>query len=609
MKRKVIRRKTSPEHSHVLGLAVGTFFVFLPFLFSFEGFEKFRVPKDVYSGLSILLIGALFVVSRRLEIRWKSWETMLGLAMIYMGLHSLFGPRPEVSLPAWCQVLYFVFFLFFLTRILSEGLQKKLWTWIGGVFALNALLTIVQYHGMMPFLKTSVGGILKGRVNTAGFIGEVNSGGFLFGLACLILLYGVVVEKDRKLRILSSLFFSLNLLGLVYTQTLTAVLALMVCLGLWLVFHHWWIWRTQINITRKLVLFWAILLPVLMGVTSIALKVELKSRIQFVWQQIQQGDWSMATAGRHGVCLITWEMIKDRPWFGSGLDTFGKSFFDFRTTEEYSREVTLIDQPGAFRQVHNEYLQVWEELGLVGLLLFLAVFFGPLLRSAGQLVGTADPQKLYWMGILSLGLVFVAFSSLSFFPFHLSVTSACIVLLFASLRHFQIKEAKVSEAQRGRGQTFWNNRSARILIVSILTVSFAYPQVQKWRANQEMGIASYLLQEARSSSQGPQQKHILANAAFQNLKKAEELYPRFYEIYNLQGTALTILGRYEEAVEQYERASTYIPSPEVLTNLAVAHLEANEFEQARTSLHTALRYNPSYLPARQALKSLEDNHH
>jgi O-antigen ligase len=57
---------------------------------------------------------------------------------------------------------------------------------------------------------------------------------------------------------------------------------------------------------------------------------------------------------------------------GHGLGSFATDFFRYRAETDMSR-LAMVDQPGAFREVHNDYLQVWEELGVIGLLLFVAL--------------------------------------------------------------------------------------------------------------------------------------------------------------------------------------------------------------------------------------------
>ena len=58
----------------------------------------------------------------------------------------------------------------------------------------------------------------------------------------------------------------------------------------------------------------------------------------------------------------TWSMIQDHPVLGSGINTFMKNFEKYRPA----------GCPQGF-YAHNSYLQMWAEIGIVGLLVFLAI--------------------------------------------------------------------------------------------------------------------------------------------------------------------------------------------------------------------------------------------
>lgn len=60
----------------------------------------------------------------------------------------------------------------------------------------------------------------------------------------------------------------------------------------------------------------------------------------------------------------TWEMVKVHPFFGFGVNTFSRYFLAYK--------------PAAYpdiRYTHNSYLQMWSEIGILGLLAFLSIIF------------------------------------------------------------------------------------------------------------------------------------------------------------------------------------------------------------------------------------------
>lgn len=60
----------------------------------------------------------------------------------------------------------------------------------------------------------------------------------------------------------------------------------------------------------------------------------------------------------------TWEMIKVHPFFGFGVNTFSRYFMDYKPA----------NYPDV-RYTHNSYLQMWSEIGIIGLTAFLSIIF------------------------------------------------------------------------------------------------------------------------------------------------------------------------------------------------------------------------------------------
>lgn len=58
----------------------------------------------------------------------------------------------------------------------------------------------------------------------------------------------------------------------------------------------------------------------------------------------------------------TWDMVKEHPILGFGINTFSEYFPKFKP----------VDYPD-LKYTHNSYLQMWSEIGLIGLIIFLAL--------------------------------------------------------------------------------------------------------------------------------------------------------------------------------------------------------------------------------------------
>ncbi len=607
MRVRTPKRKRKPRESQtrtLLSVAppaiAACLLVALPWVVAFSGLDKFRLPKSAIATVGILLLATSLFAATQLRFRFGrfSWESLFLIAIVFAGVHSLiFGRYPASWVGLFNLGVYFLLFVSFVS-LANPRFQRRIWLWIGAVFGANAVLTVLQFYGLLPQVLDVGGQVLRGRLTPAGFLGEVNSGGFLFGLVALIMVYYLVAEEDNRLRLAALLFLGLNLLGLAYTRTLTAVFGLIVCSAIWLVFHHWWLFRFKREMARRsLGKLWLFLAVSLALVLLVGREAGLSARLASVWSLVQQQEWSIATAGRQPVYKLTGSMIREKPFTGRGLNSFGEDFFYYKAESEAGQSVRLLSQPGAFREVHNEYLQVWEELGLLGLLLFLSLFAIPVIRSVVMLRDEENGRRSYWIGILTIGLIFVSVDCLAFFPLHVSVTAFYIMFLLACLRYFQNPSREEPAAE-----VSWTPRSTLIGVAALLllTVTVGYVQTRKWEVNRQLEVAAFLLERASAGTYTPAQKRVFADESLSRLEAAEGVAPLMPEVHNLRGSAFMTAGRYPDAIESYQKAAQRIPSPEVLTNLAAAFIANRQFRRAEESVTLALRYEPAYPKAVEA---------
>ncbi len=165
--------------------------------------------------------------------------------------------------------------------------------------------------------------------------------------------------------------------------------------------------------------------------------------------------------GRIWMWVVTGTMIRDAPWRGHGLGTFGLKFPLYQA-RAFSREwaAPFIPNASFTSYAHNDYLQLWAELGLVGLLAFGALIW-LVLKRGRALAG--DPLILgCWAAVISI-LVNAAVA----FPLHLPTTLMLFVVLVAAV------EASVSKKIVDLSKSGVPARIAIVLLLLILC-SLAY---------------------------------------------------------------------------------------------------------------------------------------
>jgi len=104
-----------------------------------------------------------------------------------------------------------------------------------------------------------------------------------------------------------------------------------------------------------------------------------------------------SNATRLRVWENTFRMISDRPFFGVGIGNFKVVYPAYRSMAEYQATGSGI----RYTKAHNEYLQIWSELGIIGFIVFIWILFN-LFRICRQLWLQAWDDCLHWM---TLGLI------------------------------------------------------------------------------------------------------------------------------------------------------------------------------------------------------------
>lgn len=102
----------------------------------------------------------------------------------------------------------------------------------------------------------------------------------------------------------------------------------------------------------------------------------------------------------------SWEMLQDSPWWGRGLGIYSLAWPPYRDPAD----------PTAGYFVHNDYLQIWIELGVPGLVLFVAVMFSAAWLFVRSMHRTSVPsaRRIEAAAIISALLAVALHSALDF---------------------------------------------------------------------------------------------------------------------------------------------------------------------------------------------------
>ena len=144
-------------------------------------------------------------------------------------------------------------------------------------------------------------------------------------------------------------------------------------------------------------------------------------------------DKDVTLSGRTLLWDTLWDFIIQRPWLGYGYGSFFSSA---------GREVNLLWQVHGWSPVHahNGYVQLWLNLGLTGLIIFIFGYLSCLFNSLFRYLVSKDPQML-WVFLFLIYTVFLNLTEVSF----VGANSIIWIISLASI--YSMKKIKITPAK------------------------------------------------------------------------------------------------------------------------------------------------------------------
>ncbi|MGC8840932.1 MAG: O-antigen ligase family protein [Candidatus Sumerlaeaceae bacterium] len=317
--------------------------------------------------------------------------------------------------------------------------------------------------------------------------------------------------------------------------------------------------------------------------------------------------WVEGWPTRLVIWKTTWHMIVHQPWLGVGLGNF---------TLEYVRQIVpaLLADPhlriyaGAYtNEAHNEYLQVWAELGIIGFVLYLGIFVAFFAR-AHRLFhrqGTSLAGRFLVLASAAGVCVFLLDSLMSFplrLPSHAGWLAVFLALPEAAAAQVHLQhEAALSARGRHFPSLGWLSITAAILLISStmfarrMVAEFLFKQgrtlaeaplpmpsggfIVPWEAAEttfRRGIEELLHGQKDKAQQTLRAvSEILQRPPFPDVesywRKALEWDPRYSNASSRYGAFLLMRGNFAEAQQMLRRALLDLEACEVHERLGFAH--------------------------------------
>lgn len=552
----------------------------VPLAFAARLFEPYIAAKEILIQAGTATAALLWLLTARAN----SWTLALSpalmplLALVLIGAASmLWSSSPSTSLEEGLRLLtYLLLFALALHAMRRAESRSMLATALVLAGAIEAVYVLLQYSFGDPIFLTAQ---MAGKWQTFGTLGNPNWTGEFLAAAALVSL-GRLIDLRKAAGNQAARSWSRHL-TLVALILMLLALAATLARGAWLAFI---IGAAAFLITRRrhrnaqlrlkssilpLAITGAagvviILLPLLSNQAAINHLLNLKSARGRIWM------WA-----------VTWTMIRDAPWGGHGLGTFG-SQFPLYQARAFSREwsAPFIGNASFTSYAHNDYLQLWAELGLFGLLAFGALVW--IVLSRGRVLAGDSVALGCWAAVISL-LVNAAVA----FPLHLPTTLMLFVVFVA------VVEGAVSRKTVGPSKSL-----LPCIAIVLLTLVFCF-QAYRSSYHRLASEAALWRAEAALDSQS-------LNEAETDIRTAIQHAPHRLDGQAMLGRLNLERGEYEQALTALNQAMKLGFDVDVYDWKATALEKTGQRAEAIATLNELTWLRPDLQWPRERLASLKE---
>jgi len=600
----------SSFHSKAIEITIIALTVLVPLAFHPRCYTHFPPAKE-FTFEALVIIGLMFWAIKmvgREEIKFiptplnlpiLSFIAICTLSLIWSD--TFFTSLKELPLFLSGPFLYFII----VNNIKSE---KQISRIISAVIVIGAALGvygIFQYNG----IDFSFWATISGRNKIFGLFGNVGyfAGYLILPLSLAIPLFFVSKIRSRKILLLIGILT----MGTTFIITFSRSSYLALGISLLFMFLLFLLSRGKrfIKENKKIIIFLLIVIIIVVSLFIIPTPLSKKgSVISAIKARISLKTLKneFTSGGRIAIWKFTGMMIKDRPILGSGIGTYKYNTLRYQAKFLEQEDNRSIYGYGWADKAHNEYLQLWAELGIIGLAIFLWFIITYFNYGIRYLKREKDEQKQGIMIGLMGALVAFLIDSIFWFPLHLSAHLSLFWLFIGLAMAMIIDESrglkageKIEIAQKDydkeerrkkkkikkRNNLKENNihRLKPILyVVIVLLAIFLCITLSRPFIARIIWYSGFKEVENR------------------NWKKVTEIYevalkwdPYIGGLYNDMGKIFMIRKLYNTSLNYFKKAEKYMDFPDLARNIAAIYLAKGNLDEAIDLLKKAISYQPT----------------
>ena len=635
-------------------------FSLTPLVFCPLNYELFEYPKMmlVYALTAVIMSTWLgkTIVRGKLEIRRTPLDIPLMLYLVSSVLSTIFSLDRYTSLWGYYSrshgglistISYILLYYAFVSNMDKKRAFKTIQILLVSAF-LVAFYGILEHFGIdTQYWVQDVRNRVFSTLGQPNWLGAFLTAVIFIPLALLFEQLQKPEQKRVQFKIaLYFLLYASYFLCLVFTNSKSAVLAFLITFVFFIIFA---IFRERRFFkTGAILLFFTFLVYLLLGN-----KTYSYIKKSAMWLQIftnknvtappslskPDGTSKPFISESSEIRKVVWqgalEIWRHYPWLGSGLETFGYAYYNFRPQQHN----LLSEWDFLYNKAHNEFLNILACQGLVGLITYLLIIITFVSWSAENLKAKFSLLPFAFLcGFLSILIT-------NFFGFSVVITGLLFFFLpgFSFILTKEFKTLKIKFYEGSKSYVWPKTSLGGILLVLIVLLFNLYQRFQSdisfakgeqfYKTNQLLaGLTSlqkavqlnpkealyhaYLSKTAAKlavvyheaeSTESAKLSQQLSQLALLEIEETLVLNPVHLNFYKNRAEVYLLLSYLKptlksEAISSLIRASELAPTdPKILYNLGLLYEQDENYAQTASYYGKAVKLRPNYLEAQLRL--------
>jgi len=550
--------------------------------------DRFRSNQEAWLKLFVIIGITLWALKclKDNKIIWKKSGINLYILLfiLIMSMSLLISDYKMVSLKEYIIFLSYFFIYFLITNNIEDKRQFNLSIHLLFITSfIISVYTLLHYYGFISYLKEF--GPVMSTIGQKNWISNYLS--LIFPIIFSFFLLGEIKRNKIFYYLLLSVLYTTLLIcqsrGIWISISLTAILAIYIIFKfkLFEVFHK----------NQK----WLVLLLVTFLIITIIYSTDNplnKSAITVPQRALSTFDMDGSSVN---VRLLMWktslEMIKDKPLFGSGIGTFKINYLDYQA-ELIKSNPYYAKYSGKAEEAHNEYLQMGAELGIVGVGVFLAIlfiFYSLVLHYLKK--GNSNNNKIIVLGLIMGITSFLIHGSFTF-PLHVTALGSgffiILGLTMVYLKDFNFSEFnKLKDSKKNVKKRKYSRLIFLFTILILLIMIFAInslvvkpylAEVYAYKGRENLELGKY-------------------DDALTDFEYAAKLNPSNGRILLNLGATYYNLGIFEEAINKLKQSKKYYDDHNIHRNLGLCYKQQENYQKAEEEFKYAIYLNPKFIDA------------